>query len=166
MSFFENIDIDKLKLIFRYNPEEPLLFNSGLFLWLFAGFLLVYILLNRKDTLRILYVTLFSYYFYYKCSGSWLISTEPRIEIPYFFLLVFITVSDFFLARMMAATARKGVRKLLVTLSLCINLGILCYFKYTNFLGDVFASITGGTFSALDIFLPVGISFFAFQSLS
>ncbi len=166
MSFFENIDIDKLKLIFRYNPEEPLLFNSGLFLWLFAGFLLVYILLNRKDTLRILYVTLFSYYFYYKCSGSWLISTEPRIEIPYFFLLVFITVSDFFLARMMAATARKGVRKLLVTLSLCINLGILCYFKYTNFLGDVFASITGGTFSALDIFLPVGISFFTFQSLS
>ena len=64
MSFFEDIDIDKLLKILRYyNPQEPLLFNSGLFIWLFAAFILVYILLNRKDTLRIIYVTLFSYYF-------------------------------------------------------------------------------------------------------
>ena len=53
-----------------------------------------------------------------------------------------------------------------MVLSLTINLGLLCYFKYTNFLLDFFASLTGGKFEAMDIFLPVGISFFTFQSLS
>ena len=57
-------------------------------------------------------------------------------------------------------------RKGLVVLSLSINLGLLVYFKYTNFLGGVIASLMGGEFTALDIFLPVGISFFTFQSLS
>lgn len=51
-------------------------------------------------------------------------------------------------------------------LSLSLNLGLLCYFKYTNFLSGVIASLMGGQFTALDIFLPVGISFFTFQSLS
>lgn len=49
--------------------------------------------------------------------------------------------------------------KSLVVLSLCINLGMLAYFKYTNFLADLFASLFGGTFHHYDIFLPVGISF-------
>ena len=57
-------------------------------------------------------------------------------------------------------------RKGLVALSLGVNLGLLVYFKYTNFLGGVIASLMGGGFTALDIFLPVGISFFTFQSLS
>lgn len=57
-------------------------------------------------------------------------------------------------------------RKGLVALSLGVNLGLLAYFKYTNFLGGVIASLMGGEFTALDIFLPVGISFFTFQSLS
>lgn len=57
-------------------------------------------------------------------------------------------------------------RKGLVTLSLGVNLGLLAYFKYTNFLGGIIASLMGGEFTALDIFLPVGISFFTFQSLS
>lgn len=57
-------------------------------------------------------------------------------------------------------------RKTWVAVSLLINLGLLCYFKYTNFLCGFFASLTGGTFTAMDIFLPVGISFFTFQSLS
>lgn len=57
-------------------------------------------------------------------------------------------------------------RKFCVVLSVSVNLGLLCYFKYTNFLGGVIASLMGGEFTALDIFLPVGISFFTFQSLS
>ncbi len=51
-------------------------------------------------------------------------------------------------------------------LSLGVNLGLLAYFKYTNFLGGVIASLMGGEFTALDILLPSGISFFTFQSLS
>ena len=149
-----DIDFEKLASVFTYDPQAPMIFSSGVFLWFFAGFIIIYSLLKKLNTPRILFVTLFSYYFYYKSSGT------------YFFLLAVVTVSDFLIAHFMDRINRQAIRKLLVVLSLVINLGLLCYFKYTNFFGEVFASITGGTFSALDIFLPVGISFFTFQSLS
>lgn len=149
-----DIDFDKLRDVFTYDPQAPMIFSSGVFLWLFVGFIIVYSLLRKLNTPRILFVTLFSYYFYYKSSGT------------YFFLLAIVTVSDFLIARLMERTVGQGTRKALVVLSLAINLGLLCYFKYTNFFGEVIASLTGGTFTALDIFLPVGISFFTFQSLS
>ena len=149
-----NIDLDRLRDVFTYDPQAPMIFSSGIFLWLFVAFILVYLLLQRRTTARLLFVTLFSYYFYYKSSGT------------YFFLLGLVTVCDFFIARLMAREAIPWLRKAWVVLSLFINLGLLCYFKYTNFLGETFASLTGGTFTAMDIFLPVGISFFTFQSLS
>lgn len=151
---FTDIDIDKLLSIFKYDPHSPMIFSSGVFLWFFTAFVLIYTLLKKQDTPRILFVTLFSYYFYYKSSGT------------YFFLLAVVTVSDFLLAHFMEKIEKKSIRKLLVFMSLCLNLGLLCYFKYTNFFGEVWASISGGTFSAFNIFLPVGISFFTFQSLS
>jgi Predicted membrane protein involved in D-alanine export len=154
MSLFEDIEIEKLLHIFQYEKDVPMLFNSGFFLWFFAVFILFYSILHKKNTLRIIYVILFSYYFYYKSSGE------------YFYLLAIVTVSDFLIAQAMSITQKKILRKLLVTLSLCVNLGILCYFKYTNFFGEIIASISGGTFSAFDLILPVGISFFTFQSLS
>ncbi|MDR3119713.1 MAG: MBOAT family protein [Mediterranea sp.] len=149
-----DMDFEKLREVFAYNPQAPMIFSSGVFLWFFAGFVIVYALLKKASTPRILFVTLFSYYFYYKSSGV------------YFFLLAAVTVSDFLIALLMGHTVRKGLRKALVAVSLAINLGLLCYFKYTGFFGEVVASITGGTFGASDIFLPVGISFFTFQSLS
>ena len=149
-----NIDLDRLRDVFTYDPQAPMIFSSGIFLWLFVAFILVYLLLQRRTTARLLFVTLFSYYFYYKSSGT------------YFFLLGLVTVCDFFIACLMAREAIPWLRKAWVVLSLFINLGLLCYFKYTNFLGETFASLTGGTFTTMDIFLPVGISFFTFQSLS
>lgn len=149
-----DIDFNRLRDVFVYDPQAPMIFSSGIFLWLFAAFILVYLLLQRRLTARLLFVTAFSYYFYYKSSGT------------YFFLLVLVTVTDFFIARLMASSSVRWQRKVWVLVSLVINLGLLCYFKYTNFLGDVFASLVGGTFHHYDIFLPVGISFFTFQSLS
>lgn len=149
-----DIDFDKLRDIFTYDPQAPMIFSSGFFFWIFAGFIIIYSLLKKLNTPRILFVTLFSYYFYYKSSGT------------YFFLLAIVTVSDFCIAHFMERVNRQALRKMLVVFSLMINLGLLCYFKYTNFFGGVIASLTGGTFTTLDIFLPVGISFFTFQSLS
>ena len=149
-----NIDLTRLHDLLVYDPHAPMIFSSGIFLWLFAAFIVFYLLLQRRTTARLMFVTLFSYYFYYKSSGT------------YFFLLAIVTVSDFLIARLMAHATARWLRKTWVFLSLIINLGLLCYFKYTNFLGDFFASLTGGTFTAMDIFLPVGISFFTFQSLS
>ena len=148
------IDMNKLVDVLTYDPQQPLIFSSGLFLFLFLGFSLVYLILKNHTTARLLFVSAFSYYFYYKSSGF------------YFFLLGIVTVTDFFLARKMAVTVEKRKRKLIVLASLCVNLGLLCYFKYTNFFYEMLAPLWGGEFSALDIFLPVGISFFTFQSLS
>lgn len=137
-------DWERLLDILTYHPQEPMIFSSGLFLWLFLGFSVVYACLSRHDRARMVFVILFSYYFYYKSSGF------------YFFLLGLVTLTDYTLARLMEQTVRPLLRKLLVTASLLTNLGLLVYFKYTNFFFQ----------TTFDIFLPVGISFFTFQSLS
>ena len=59
-----NIDLDRLRDVFTYDPQAPMIFSSGIFLWLFVAFILVYLLLQRRTTARLLFVTLFSYYFY------------------------------------------------------------------------------------------------------
>jgi len=139
---------------FLYHPESPLLFSSGLFLFLFLGFLLVYRALTAYERARILWCVLFSTYFYYKSSGI------------YFLLLVASVFVDFHLARWIAAAATQRARGWLLALSLVANLGMLAYFKYTNYFFELWAGMTGAQPLHFDIFLPVGISFFTFQSLS
>src|SRR5690606_20100507 len=141
------IDIHKLRDLFLYNPDEPLIFNSGLFLFLFTGFLFVYVALSHTDRPKLVFVILFSLYFYYKSSGG------------YFILLLFATVIDFTLAKLMYATRDPWRRKAYIIVTLIVNLGMLGYFKYTNFLLDSFFSLAGSSFQPLDIFLPVGVSF-------
>lgn len=137
-----------------YDASSPMIFSTGVFLWLFLGFSLVYCLLSRRDTLRIAFVTAFSYFFYYKSSGV------------YFLLLGVVTVNDFYLARRMSRTVVLWRRRCLLACSLLVNLGLLAYFKYTNFFGELMVPLWGGSYEPWDIFLPVGISFFTFQSLS
>ena len=150
---------DSVLKLLTYDPQAPLIFSSGLFLFMFLGFSFVYMLLQRQRVLRLLFVTAFSYYFYYKSSGV------------YFLLLALVTVSDYFLAMGIWNYRQKhpeklAVPKLLLFLSLFIDLGLLAYFKYTNFFAGMFAQMVGFNFQPWDIFLPVGISFFTFQSLS
>lgn len=149
-----SLEMSKIGEVLSYDPHQPMIFSSGVFLFLFLGFSALYCLLRHRTSARLLFVTAFSYYFYYKSSG-W-----------YFFLLLVVTLSDYFLARRMERTEGKRQRKLLVGVSLCVNLGLLCYFKYTNLFCQWLSPLWGGTFHPLDIFLPVGISFFTFQSLS
>lgn len=146
--------LEKLMDVLTYHQDEPILFSGGLFLFLFIGFITIYIALRRNTLARIIYVTLFSLYFYYKSSGLW------------FVLLIFTATSDFIIARCISRTDHTSRRKAFVTLSLCINLGMLAYFKYFNFLGETISMALGGEWRRLDIFLPVGISFFTFQSIS
>lgn len=140
--------------LLRYNPDEPLIFTSGLFLFLFLGFTFFYGFMRKTVTLRIVYVTLFSLYFYYKTSGI------------FFLLLMFTATSDFFIGRLIADAASRQARRVLVGISVCINLGMLGYFKYTNFLIDIFNNFLAAPLDFQNIFLPIGISFFTFQSMS
>ena len=141
--------------LLRYDATAPLIFNSGLFLFLFVGFAGVYLLLRRATSLRILYVIAFSIYFYYKSSGI------------YFLLLLFAAVSDYLIGNAIAGTADKRRKRHLVALSVVVNLVMLGYFKYTNFFIDMANGLFGAGFLEFqNIFLPVGISFFVFQSMS
>ena len=150
---FETI-AENLFRILRYNPQEPLLFNSALFLFLYLGVMIVYGLLRRKGTARILFITGFSYYFYYKSSEL------------YFFILIFISLSDFMIGHFIPLARTRAGKRWLVITSLVIDLGILFYFKYTNFFFQTVADLFGKPFDPFDIILPVGISFFVFQSIS
>ncbi len=154
-----NIDIPEVgaKIVEQlcYDPRQPLIFNSGLFLFLICGFLLIYGLLRRRDTPRIIYVIAFSLYFYYKSSGVYLL------------LLLFAAVSDFLIGRAIAKSEKRTSKRALVALSTMINLGMLGYFKYTNFFIESANALFGeGFLQFQNIFLPVGISFFVFQSMS
>ena len=145
----------RIKDILSYNSSAPLIFNSGLFIFLFVAFLAIYLMLRRTTTLRILYVVAFSLFFYYKSSGV------------YFLLLVFAAVSDFIIAHAIARSSDGKVKRRWVAASVAINLGMLGYFKYTNFFIDIANSVVGAGFLDFqNIFLPVGISFFVFQSMS
>ena len=148
------IDLSKLSGLFEYSQSNPLIFSSGLFLFLFLGFALFYSFMSRRVMLRIVYVTLFSLYFYYKSSGF------------YFLLLVFMSLSDYAIGHFLHGSRTERQRKGWVALSLAIDLGILVYFKYTNMFIDLINNFTESTIGLEDIFLPIGISFFTFQSLS
>ena len=148
------IDLSKIWQQLIYNPKEPLLFSSGLFIFLFTGFMYVYFLVYKQHRAKTIFVILFSLYFYYKSSGI------------YFLLLILSAIVDFLLANAIfrAESARK--KKVILIISLVLNLGMLAYFKYTNFFYSIICDITAQSFSPLSIFLPVGVSFFTFQSLS
>ena len=85
---------EKLGDILTYHHNAPILFSSGLFFVLFIGFLMIYMSLRKHTLARIIYVTLFSLYFYYKSSGLW------------FGLLVFTATSDFLIAQCISHTPR------------------------------------------------------------
>lgn len=147
-------DLTKILDQFVYYREAPLLFTSGFFIFIFLGFMAVYRLLLRQDRLRILWVTFFSLYFYYKCAGI------------FWLLHVVIVVVDFNLAQWIEQSKSKGEKRWFLVLSLVLNLGMLVYFKYTNYLAELWNGLAGGHLGPWDIFLPAGISFFTFQSLS
>lgn len=164
--------MELIKEIFLYSSEKPLLFTRLYFWIFFAVLLLFYSFLYKKYYLRNLYLFLASLFFYYKSGG-------------YFFtLLIFSTVSDYFLGILIHHSSKKSIRKLFLSLSILINLGMLSYFKYAYFFTDLFNtafdtnhevhnllagwtnSLVGSSFDISKIILPVGISFFTFQTIS
>jgi D-alanyl-lipoteichoic acid acyltransferase DltB (MBOAT superfamily) len=133
-----------------------------------AGYSLVY----RRLAIRNVYLLLISLLFYYKTGGLFL------------FLLIFVTVVDYTCGLLINGAHRKWTRKFYLLISLTSNLGLLAYFKYAGFIAEsvnkilgtdlkVYDLLSGLSNSALGtsfdisfIILPVGISFFTFQSLS
>jgi D-alanyl-lipoteichoic acid acyltransferase DltB (MBOAT superfamily) len=134
-----------------------MLFNSFVF-FLFLGVVLpVFYLLPRRYRNGFLVVA--SYFFY----GYW--------DWRFCFLLALSTVVDFFVGRALFASRDDRRRRMLLLVSVCTNLGILAVFKYYGFFIDSLtplAGIFGGRidYLHLNVILPVGISFYTFQTMS
>ena len=149
-----NFDLNKLIQMFSYEPNDPLLFGSSLFLFLFFFLLVFYKLFAKSNKARVFLLIFFSLFFYYKASGIFVL------------LLILNAVANFYFGKWMADIKEEGSRRYLLILSLVFNLGVLGYFKYTNFFIQILNDLQGGTFDPLDIILPIGISFYTFKSLS
>ena len=102
----------------------------------------------------IVFVIVFSLFFYYKSSGL------------FFLMMAATSFADWLISKRITRTEKKRVKKIWVFLSLCLSLGILGYFKYANFFLINWNAIVQQNFQPLDIVLPVGISFYTFQSVS
>ncbi len=138
----------------QYAEGEPMLFSSGTFWVLFMLFLPLYSLSKRRRAMMVAFVTAFSFFFYYKSSGL-------------FVGLLFVTsLADWLMSRMIVRLHHRWKRRVCVCVSLAFSLGILAYFKYANFFLWNVNAMVGSNFSPLEMILPVGISFYTFQSVS
>lgn len=164
-----------IQSIFAFDPNSPLLFTQFQFWAFFAIVFALFALFKSKRLLRNTYLFFISLLFYYKTSGLFV------------GLLVLVTISDFFIAQGIYKWRDKDalIKRSLLCLSVFIDLGILCYFKYSYFFANVVNqifgtsfevtnvaaefgnSIVGSNFFSVDrIILPVGISFYTFQVIS
>lgn len=137
-----------------YSPGEPMLFSSGTFWALFMVFLPLYALLRGRRLQMVAFVVAFSLYFYYKSSGLFVM------------LLLMTSLVDWGLSRLLVRLRTRTARRVCAGISLTTSLGILCYFKYANFFLWNINAMVAGNFQPLDLILPVGISFYTFQSIS
>ncbi len=161
-----------------YDSNAPLLFTH-FFFWVFFGVVLAVVsAIGNRTALRNAFLCAASFFFYYKSSGL-------------FVLLLAITVTlCFFIGKLIGMKpaeeeSRSGTRKFWLIIGLIANLGILIYYKYAYFLTNLVNDITGLKLEVKDTFawignqvageniwsvdkilLPVGISFFIFQSIS
>ena len=167
--------LNYLLKVFSFDPDSPLLFTQlqfwAFFCLVFSGFALV----QKRRQMRNAYLFFVSLLFYYKTSGLFV------------GMLLLVTCSDFLIAQGIYALREKEAwkRKLLLGLSVILDIGILCYFKYAYFLVDVINQIFGTQFAVENvvarfanevvgenifcvdrIILPIGISFYTFQILS
>ena len=138
----------------EYDPSAPMLFSSGLFWLLFIIMLPIYALLKGSKPKMVLFILFFSLYFYYKSSGL------------FFLMLIATSLVDWLISLRIARTESRGGKKAWMWLSIVISLSILGYFKYANFFLWNWNQMVQGNFQPLDIILPVGISFYTFQSIS
>jgi alginate O-acetyltransferase complex protein AlgI len=139
-----------IEIISKYRPG----FNTLPFLIAFTVLYIVYALYGQKVKTRNILLLLFSLGFYYLLSGK------------YILLLIGISASDYLIGKYMIGSSEQKKNRL-KNLAVCIDLGVLAWFKYIWFFAD-----TGNQWFDMDItrpegwITPVGISFYIFKSLT
>jgi alginate O-acetyltransferase complex protein AlgI len=165
--------MNRLYDIFSFSEDYPLLFTQANFWIFFAIVYFVFAFIYKKITLRNIYLLLISLLFYYKTSGAFV------------GILIFSTCLDYTLGGLIFKQKKKNIKLALVTTSVFINLFVLCYFKYAYFFTDSFNHLFNTNYEVINwlgqfantysyqnyftvdkIILPVGISFYTFQTIS
>lgn len=165
--------MNRLKDIFTFSEDYPLIFTQANFWIFFAIIYFIFALIYKRIALRNAFLFLVSLFFYYKTSGLFI------------GILIFSTIVDFIIGRQIHKSKVKSNRLLLVSLSVIINLTVLCYFKYAYFFTDAFNMLFHTNYEVYNalahwgnsfydrnyftvdkIILPVGISFYTFQTIS
>jgi D-alanyl-lipoteichoic acid acyltransferase DltB (MBOAT superfamily) len=166
--------VERLINIFypSFNSEDPLIFTQLDFWLFFLVVMVVFSFIHKHFLARSIFITIISLFFYFKTSGL------------YVLLLGLSLIVNFALGKMIFTREKKISKKWIIAISAIFNLLILGYFKYAYFFTDSFnamfetdyeivnkfAQWGNGFFGEdafeLKIFLPVGVSFFTFQSIS
>lgn len=130
-----------------------MVFSSVLFLFRFLPVFLIcyYVAPGRMKNFILLLGSLFFY--------AW---GEP----VYVLLMLFSTVTDYFYGRMIEKYRDTGKAKIFLALSVLTNLSVLCFFKYADFLIQTVNGLFGTSVPLLNLPLPIGISFYTFQTMS
>ncbi|MEZ4804485.1 MAG: MBOAT family O-acyltransferase [Bacteroidia bacterium] len=157
---------------FVFSEKRPIIFTEISFWIFFTLVYSIYTIVHKQYNLKNLFLFLVSIFFYYKTSGL------------FFLMLLFTIGNEFIVAQQIYKSNIEWKRRLLLTYSLIVNLGLLFYFKYAYFFTDSFNqlfhtdnqvfnyfaywgnSFTDSHFRVDKIILPVGISFYTFQTLS
>ena len=128
-----------------------MIFNSQEFLLFFSFVIPAFFII--PDKFRRYFLLLVSYLFY-----AW---WNPL----YIILIVASTLTDFYSGKKIFAAEKKSQKNFWLYFSIVVNLGILFTFKYANFVGEIL-NITQDGGKLINVLLPVGISFYTFQTLS
>ena len=140
--------------LFRYDKELPLLFERGFFVFFFALFMICYYRFRNNFSARRYIFCFFSLYFFYKASGQFVA------------IVIISAIVDFLISNAIWRQQNKLKRKLLLICSIVFNIGLLVYFKYTDFFISLSNDFLKTGFDPLELAVPVGISFFTFENVS
>lgn len=140
---------------FFTTPDGGLQYCTMAFLLTFTAFYALYILACRgRREVMMGYVVAFSLFFAYKVNG-WVMLLLPAT-----------VVATWWMTERIRRCRNRRSRKAWATATVLLALAPLLYFKYTNFSIQTLNSILASNFALMDIFLPAGISFYTFQSIS
>ncbi len=164
--------MDRLIQAFSFNADEPLIFTQLDFWLFFIVVMIVFSFIHKYFLARSIFLTAISVFFYFKTSGL------------YVTLLVLSLIVNYFLGDAVFKSKTDRGKKWIIALSAFFNLSMLGYFKYAYFFTGAFNEMFHTNFEVFNqfalwgngffgegtfvtkILLPVGVSFFTFQSIS
>lgn len=146
--------IEHLLKAFAHESGYPLFFTGTLFFVFFTALYGLQMLAANLPKARMYILLAFSLFFYYHFSDYYFV-----------ILLASTALVDFLIGQNIRQAENRTTQRTLVGLSVTLNLGMLGYYKYANFFLDTVNQM-GGSYEALEVALPIGISYYTFKTIS